>query len=289
MEAATQLQTDREQIVAHIHGLFAAFIRGDREAIRRGHTRDWTGFQVRSDGIVRGIDAYMGAAEQALRTFRGTRYEIRDIDVQVHGSLAVVYYRADYWIRDDSGEEKLLPLRSVDVYRREAGGWNQAGSNICLAPVAAGDNPPPSHGGASPAEADDARPRPLSSAEKSSLLADREAVWRAWFAHDEAALARLLPADVVAINADREPWMMGRSAVLQRARQFAAGGAKLLRLDFPRTEIQACGGVAILYTTYEFELEGDGRRQTFAGRGTEVFIRAGGRWLNSGWHLDSGM
>src|SRR5262245_11843516 len=44
---------DRDQIIEHIHGLFNAYIRKDREAIRRGHTEDWRGFQVRSDHIVR--------------------------------------------------------------------------------------------------------------------------------------------------------------------------------------------------------------------------------------------
>lgn len=125
---------DRDAIVAHIRGLFEAFIRGDRDGIRRGHTGDWRGFQVGSRTLVRGIDSYMQAAEQALRSARGTRYEFLDMDVRVHGDHAVVFYLARYWVRDDAGAEQPLLLRSVDLYRREIGGWNQCGSNICWAP-----------------------------------------------------------------------------------------------------------------------------------------------------------
>jgi hypothetical protein len=38
----------------------------------------------------------------------------------------------------------------------------------------------------------------------------------------------------------------------------------------------------------EFETESAGQRQAYAGRGTEIFVRRGGAWINSGWHLDSG-
>ena len=62
-----------------------------------------------------------------------------------------------------------------------------------------------------------------------------------------------------------------------------------MRLEYPRTEIRLYGDVAILYTTYVFEVESpDGKRETSAGRGTEIFVRRNGRWVNPGWHLDSG-
>lgn len=127
--------TDAEQILAHIHRLFRAFVDKDRETIRRGHTTDWRGFQVRSTAMVRGLDAYMQAADDALRHFRGTRYELTDHDIAVHGDLAVVFYVARFWYTDDSGAEQELPLRSVDIYRREPGGWNQCGSNISVLPA----------------------------------------------------------------------------------------------------------------------------------------------------------
>lgn len=125
---------DREKIVHHIDGLFKAFIRKDLDAIRQGHTSDWKGFQVSSNHLVRGIDEYMEAAKQALKRFDGKRYEMLDIDVQVHGDVAIVFYLAKYWTAAPSGEEKAILLRSVDIYRRELQGWNQCGSNICTVP-----------------------------------------------------------------------------------------------------------------------------------------------------------
>jgi ketosteroid isomerase-like protein len=126
-------QTDRAEVRAHIDKLFRAFIEKDRETIRRGHTNDWRGFQVKSQKLVRGIDEYMGAAEQALQSFRGRRYEIVDCEIQLHGDVAIVFYLAHYGIESDSGESELA-LRSVDIYRRDAAGWNQCGSNICVVP-----------------------------------------------------------------------------------------------------------------------------------------------------------
>jgi len=127
------VDSDRDQIVSHINGLFQAFIGKDLESIRKGHTSDWKGFQVGSRHLVHGIDEYMEAAQQAMRTFNGTRYELLDVDVQVHGNVGIVFYVARYWF-SDAGEEKSIKLRSVDIYRREAEGWNQAGSNICTIP-----------------------------------------------------------------------------------------------------------------------------------------------------------
>ncbi len=118
------------------------------------------------------------------------------------------------------------------------------------------------------------------------LLADREAVWRAWFSNDQRRLEQLLPSDVVAISNDTT-WQ-DRAAVLASAQGFAKSGAKLVRLDFPRTEQQVFGDVAILYSRYEFELEKNGRRSLQAGRATEVFVWRDSLWQNTGWHLDSG-
>ena len=118
------------------------------------------------------------------------------------------------------------------------------------------------------------------------LLADREAVWRAWFENDQQRLVQLLPSDVVAIGNDTT-WQ-NRAAVLAAAQAFAQSGTKLVRLDFPRTEQQVFGDVAILYSRYEFELEKNGKRSLQAGRATEVFVWRDSLWQNTGWHLDSG-
>jgi len=97
----------------------------------------------------------------------------------------------------------------------------------------------------------------------------------------------LVPPETIAINADEEQWA-DRAAIFSGAQQFVQSGAKLVRLEFPRTEIQAYGDIAIIYTAYLFEIESDGQRQTFSGRGTEIFVRHGDSWVNPGWHLDSG-
>jgi ketosteroid isomerase-like protein len=133
-DARSATASDREAILEHIHGLFRAYLRKDKDAIRRGHTDDWKGFQLPSRAIVRGIDAYMETAEHVLATFRGVRYEILDTDVEVVGDRAIVFYVAREWLVDDAGREREILLRSVDLYRRESGGWNQCGSHIGLAP-----------------------------------------------------------------------------------------------------------------------------------------------------------
>jgi ketosteroid isomerase-like protein len=130
--------SDRDAILAHIHGLFQAYLRGDREAIRRGHTGDWKGFQLPSRAIVRGLDDYMQTADRVLASFRGLRYEILDADVEVIGDRAIVFYVAREWVATESGGEREILLRAIDLYRREPEGWNQCGSHIALAPQPAG-------------------------------------------------------------------------------------------------------------------------------------------------------
>ena len=131
------------------------------------------------------------------------------------------------------------------------------------------------------------QPGPVGPALYQEILAAREAVWRAWFANDRARLEAVIPEETIAINAGEERWQ-NRAEILAAAEEFVAGGWKLVRLEYPRTEIQLYGDVAILYTTYLFEVENQGERQTSSGRGTEIFVRRDGRWVNSGWHLDSG-
>ncbi|HEX5042459.1 MAG TPA: DUF4440 domain-containing protein [Candidatus Polarisedimenticolaceae bacterium] len=132
--AATNPAADRNAILTHIDGLFRAYFRGDLEAIRRGHTEDWTGFQIGSRTIVRGIDAYMRNAEAVLARFRGVRYQLEDVQVDLQGDRAVVFYVAREWVLDESGQEKEIRLRSIDLYRRDPAGWNQYGSHIALMP-----------------------------------------------------------------------------------------------------------------------------------------------------------
>ncbi len=268
---------DRALILEHIHGIFRAYIAQDREAIERMHTSDWVGFQGPSTGIERGIEAYMRNADRSLASFRGTGYELLDTEVRLHEDLALVYYVARYDYRDKEGREGSIPLRSVDIYCKEGGRWNQCGSHITPIP------------GGSWGEGGGASPRALSDQEREELLAAREAVWRAWFENDRAALVHHVPEETIAIDPGVVEWA-DRDLILERATAFHAGGGELKRLEFPRTRIQSYGDVAILYTEYLFEtVSGKDRTPaTVTGRGTEIFVRRNGRWLNSGWHLDSG-
>lgn len=56
--------TVQETVLAHIDDIFQAYLRKDREALRRTHTRDWVGFQGPSVKIERGIEDYMVNAEK---------------------------------------------------------------------------------------------------------------------------------------------------------------------------------------------------------------------------------
>ncbi len=132
---ATTPTSDRDMILEHIDSIFQAYIRRDRDAIRRLHTDDWIGFQGPSTTIERGIDAHMKNADASLEHFRGTGYEILDSEVQIFGDLALVFDVARYDYRDMDDKEGSIPLRSIDIYRRDKGEWNQAGSHISVIPA----------------------------------------------------------------------------------------------------------------------------------------------------------
>jgi ketosteroid isomerase-like protein len=265
---------DEEAIRAHIDSVFQAYMRKDRVAVRTTHAHDWRGFIRASRGVVRGIEQYMREAEPIFASpSKLVGYQMCDYDTVFFGSsLAVVNYVVDiHW--EFAGIRGTDTLRVLDVYAKENGHWNQAASNVATHPDTIATQRQ--------------QPRPISPAERAELLRQREAVWRAWFANDRAYLDKVIPAETIAINAGEEPWHT-RESVLAGAEQFAASGARLVRLEFPKTEVQVYGDVAILYTTYLFEAEQGGQRTTVSGRGTEIFVHRDGRWVNSGWHLDSG-
>jgi len=122
--------------------------------------------------------------------------------------------------------------------------------------------------------------------EKPEILQVREAVWRAWFANDTAALERLVPPDTLVISAGENKWKT-QTDVFQTAAQFSSAGAKLIRLEFPRTEIQRYGDVAVVHSQYLVETELNGKRSLESGRVTEIFVRRHGKWTNPSWHTDA--
>ena len=130
-------------------------------------------------------------------------------------------------------------------------------------------------------------PRPLGDQMKQRLLTAREAVWRAFFAGDRATLEKLIPEETIAIEAGENNWS-NRQTILNGAEQFVKGGGKLIKLEFPKTEIQLYGLTAVVYSNYAYELETGGRRINQSGRVTEIFVLRDGQWVNPGWHMDSG-
>jgi ketosteroid isomerase-like protein len=129
-----------------------------------------------------------------------------------------------------------------------------------------------------------------SSAQKQNderLLHVRETVWRAWFAGDTKTLEELVPPESVVMSGGEEKWK-NQAEVLRSAAEFHANGGKLVRLEFPRTEVQHFGDVAIVWSQYLAETETNGKRSLDSGRITEIFVRRNGQWTNPGWHADAG-
>ena len=121
--------------------------------------------------------------------------------------------------------------------------------------------------------------------DEAELLRVRETVWRAWFAGDTKTLEELVPPGTIVMSGGEEKWKY-QADVLRTSAEFHAHGGRLIRLNFPRTEVQHFGDVAIVWSTYTLETELDGKRSSSWARVTEIFVRQHGRWTNPGWHTD---
>jgi ketosteroid isomerase-like protein len=119
---------------------------------------------------------------------------------------------------------------------------------------------------------------------RAELIAAREAIWRAWFAFDSAALERLLPERALALEPGGGEWA-GREEILRSSAAYARGGGRLVALAFPKTDFHVFGDVAVVYSRFVLETESGGRRSTQRGQATELFVRRGGMWQNPSWHL----
>lgn len=264
---------DVEAIREHIDKIYQAYMRKDRAVIRATHSTDWRGFLDRSKRITIGIDDYMKGADAFLRLpVSITGYRFEEFDVVFYGDVALVSYIADVDLTNN-GTASKTKFRSIDIYAKLDGAWTQVGSHLNTHPdVVAARNQ---------------RPQPVTEGQRDAILKRRESVWRAFFANDRARLEELVPEDLVAINAGEEVWQ-AQGDILRAAEAFAKSGARLVSLEFPRTEIRVYGDTVILYTTYRYEVETGGERETHAGRGTEIFVNRDGDLVNTGWHLDSG-
>jgi predicted lipid-binding transport protein (Tim44 family) len=263
---------DRAAIQAHIDRIFQAFIKKDSAELRATHAKNWLGYLEGSREMIRGVDGYMDWSGyfQPGSPYGMKGYKLREFDMIFHGDAAFVAFVAEVEANTPAGPSRRT-LRICDFYTKQNGAWIQTGSDTELHPESAA--------------AQQQASKTLGASEKQRLLEAREAVWKAYFAGDRATLEKLLPEELITLEAGGE-WG-NRKAVLEGSAQFARAGGKLVRLEFPKTEIQAYGYTAIVYSSYLYELEVGGKRSTNTGRVTEVFVNRGGTWVNPSWHMDT--
>jgi ketosteroid isomerase-like protein len=123
------------------------------------------------------------------------------------------------------------------------------------------------------------------SGQDDELLHVRRSVWLAWFEGDLKTLEQLVTSETVVMSAHEGAWKHQQD-VLRESREFHESGGKLVRLEFPRTEVQHFGDVAIVWSDYLLELDIAGKPKLSKGRVTEIFVRKNGQWTNPGWHTE---
>lgn len=272
---------DAAAIRAHIESIFQAFIDGDEQKIFATHSEDWRGLLEGYRTPIKGIDEYMRAngidwpkpanAPKSHPYYpAGTTYKIGDFDVHFYGpELAVASFLGEF----QRNSITLRRFRIMDVYAKRNGSWIQVASHTVVDPDWRAEQM--------------SKPMTIGPEIRQRILTAREAVWKAWFANDRATLEKLVPEEVIAINAEEGDWS-DRAAVLDGAKRFAESGGKLVKIEFPKTEIQVYGNTVLVYTTYVYEIDMNGKRTTSKGRATEMFVRRGEELVNVGWHMDSG-
>lgn len=271
---------DRALILAEIGRITQAFIDRDLETVYKTHSHDWSGFLNDEQTVpILGIDGYMKGngiqwplpkdyKKPGPNPYPNLRYKITNYVCNfVTPDVGVASFTLDYPRRDGVN---IFRLRIMDVFAKRDGRWIQTASYTVLDPQWKAEQA--------------AQPATLEDYEKQEILKAREAVWRAWFAGDMAKLEKMIPAEAIAINADSKDWE-NRAAILDGAKQFAASGGKLTRLEFPRTEFQVYGNTIILFTSYSFDIEQGGKKTTVTGNGVETFVRRGETIVNTGWIL----
>jgi hypothetical protein len=284
VESQSGQAADAAAIRAHIESIFQAFIDGDVNKIYSTHSEDWRGILAGSAIPIKGIDEYMRAngiewprpANAPRKTPyypAGTGYRVSNWDVYFYSpEMAVANFTGEFVRNVGNTTVTLRRFRIMDVYAKRKGQWIQVASHTVVDPDWYREQM--------------SKPSAVTPEIRQEVLKAREAVWRAFFANDRAALERLIPEEALAIDNGSEHWS-DRAAIFGGAKGFAEGGGKLVRLEFPKTEMQIYGHTIIVYTTYLLELEMNGKRTVESGRGTEMFVRRGDDLVNVGWHLDS--
>ena len=275
---------DAAAIRAHIESIFQAFIDGDIDKIYATHSEDWRGLLDGSRTPIKGIDEYMRAngiewprpANAPKKTPyypEGTRYRVSNFDVYFYNpELAVVNFIGGFERTIGDATVTMRRFRIMDIYAKRKGSWIQVASHTAVDPEWRQEQM--------------SKPLTVTPQIREQILTVREAVWKAYFANDRAALERLIPDEAIAIDSGSTAWA-DRATILAGAKSFAESGRKLVRLEFPKTEMQIYGNTIIVYTTYLCKFEANGKSIVQSGRGTEMFVRRGNELVNVGWHLDS--
>ena len=263
---------DREAIRAHIDSIFQAFIKKDAAALRATHAQNWLGYLEGSRTMIKGVDGYMEWNDVDPKSPYGMKsYKMREFDMIFKGDAAFVCFVPEIESVTPNGPYHRA-LRICDFYTKTNGQWIQSGSDTALHQESL--------------EEQLGAPRPLGDQMRKRLLDAREAVWRAYFAGDRVTLEKLIPEETIAIESGDNTWS-NRKTILDGAVEFAKHGGKLVKLEFPKTEIQVYGATAVVYSNYAYELETGGQHLNQSGRVTEVFVLRKGQWVNPGWHMDS--
>lgn len=264
---------DRAAIKAHIESIFQAFIDKDPKKLRETHAENWLGYLDAGSPMVKGIEGYMDWNQVDPKSPYGMKsFKFREFDMIFKGDAAFVCFTSDVesnW----PGAPPHRVLRICDFYTKNNGSWIQNGSDTKLHQESIQEQM--------------STPRTLGQEMRKQLLNARESVWRAWFAGDRATLEKLIPVETLAIDAGRDEWS-NRQMILDSSTEFVKNGGKLIKLDFPKSEIQTFGPTAIVYSNYAYELETGGQHINQSGRVSEVFVLRNGQWVNPGWHMDSG-
>jgi len=273
---------DAAAIRAHIESIFQAFIDWDVDKIYATHSEDWRGFLEGSHVPIKGINEYMRANGIDWPKDKGSKpspdpgrsYQLKDFDVIFYGpELAVASFIGEFAKKSGTVAVTTNRLHIMDVYAKRNGNWIQVASHTVVDPAWRSEQT--------------SIPLIVSPEMRQRILSAREAVWKAYFANDRAALEKLIPEEAIAIEDGSEEWS-NRAAILAGAQRFGDSGAKLVKLEFPKTELQVYGNTVIVYTAYVYEIDANGKHETRSGRGTEIFVYRNGALVNTGWHLDAG-
>jgi hypothetical protein len=268
----TDRPEDRAAVRAVVEKIFQGFVEKNPDVLRATHSQDWAGYFTDSKSLSKGIDKYMehSTSNWGNKDFGMLSYKFNEFEINFVGDVAVVFYVADVTGKIPPGIVGTDKYRSIDIYAKRNGNWIQIASNLNRHPDAVAVQA--------------SLPFPVTRELKQRILAAREAVWRAWFTNDQATLEKMIPDEVIGIENSDGKWA-NKAEILAGAKQFAESGGKLVRLEFPRTEIQMYGKAITLYTSYLVETEVGGQSTIKKGVGTETLVMRNDSIINTGWLL----